>query len=173
MMKPEIVTKPAFHVLGYALVTNINEGANHREIPAFWERYIREGLRANIPNKLNPEVELGVCADFNPASGELTYLIGYEVESLANVPEGLTGCTIPEADYAVFTTPPVDSSEFSAAIQQTWGSAFGEWFPRSEYQPKQAIQFEWYDGRSAAGTSAQMDIYIPIEPKAVEVPETT
>ena len=36
VMEPQIVTKSAFKVAGYELKTSTRDGANMREIPAFW-----------------------------------------------------------------------------------------------------------------------------------------
>ncbi|PWK06664.1 AraC family transcriptional regulator [Tumebacillus permanentifrigoris] len=166
-MTPTIVTKSAFKLIGYALETNCNEGQNHVEIPAFWQRYMNEKLGDHIPNKLRPDVELGVCANFQPETGVLTYVIGFEADSFDNVPEGMVCYTIPEATYAVFTTPPASDAEFGQTIQQAWGQAFSEWFPTSGYEHAGTSEFEWYDKRCWSESDKQMDIYIPIAKKSV------
>ncbi|KEO83258.1 AraC family transcriptional regulator [Tumebacillus flagellatus] len=160
-MTPKIVTKPAFKLIGYGLDTNSNEGQNHRDIPQFWQRYLQENLRANIPNKLRPSVEIGLCTNFQPETGDFTYVIGFETESFDEVPEGMVCIEVPEATYAVFTTPKADNADFPASIQQTWAKAFQEWFPTSGYQAC-TPEFEWYDERSESDTDKQMDIYVAI-----------
>lgn len=167
-MQPKLVTKPSFKVIGYALETNVNEGRNHLDIPAFWQRYLSEGLGKHIPNKLRPDVELGICTDFQPATGDFKYVIGYEVDTFDGVPEGMVCVTIPEATYAVFTTPKATAAEFSSSIQTTWGKAYQDWFPESGYVHGASAEFEWYDDRCASGDERQMDIYLPIQKKEVE-----
>lgn len=165
-MTPNIISKPAFKVLGYSIRTSINDGSNHQEIPAFWQRYISEGLGKNIPNelKLNPGVQLGVCLEFNPETNELTYLIGFETTENADVSNpDLTMGTIPAATYAVFTTPHATEETFSKSVQETWHAAFRDWFPESGYEHGGTPEFEWYDERSDHPTEKQMDIYIPIK----------
>src|SRR6218665_3977493 len=100
-------TKPAFKLIGYELRTSCVEGQNHRDIPAFWQTYLNEGKGAQIPNRVHTEscVEIGICADYDLESGDLTYIIGMEVTSFENVPNDLVCREFPEARYAVFTTP--------------------------------------------------------------------
>ncbi|MBL0387773.1 AraC family transcriptional regulator [Tumebacillus sp. ITR2] len=171
LMTPNIVTKPAFKLIGYGLETNINEGQNHTDIPAFWNRYITEELGANVPNKLRPEVELGICTNFQPETGQFTYVIGFETDTSENVPDGMICVTVPEATYAVFTTPKASDREFSSSIQNTWARAFQEWFPTSGYEQAGTGEFEWYDERCMSETDKQMDIYIPIQKKEALNPQ--
>lgn len=160
-MTPTIVTKPSFKLIGYGFGTETNEGKNHDDIPAFWQRYLQENLRVNIPNKLHPSVEIGMCTDFEPETGRFTYLIGYEADSFDNVPEGLMCITVPEATYAVFTTPKASKEDFVSTIQETWNQAYQEWFPTSGYQAC-SPEFECYDERAESDTDKQVDIYIAI-----------
>lgn len=50
--------------------------------------------------------------------------------------EDMITVEVPEAQYAVFTTPPVDTSqdeeqkEFAEIIKATWKYIFEEWFKR-------------------------------------------
>lgn len=102
MIKPEIIEKPAFHILGYAVETNYLNGDNFKDIPQFWKEAMPEGLLQKISKKLKPECCLGVCLDFQE-DGKMKYIIGYEVEALDQVPPRQFQTFIPSAKYAVFT----------------------------------------------------------------------
>ncbi|AWB43339.1 AraC family transcriptional regulator [Paenibacillus sp. CAA11] len=162
-MQPKIITLPAKRVIGYALHTNVAEGQNFKEIPAFWQHYIQNKLWEQIPGKQPPYVELGICT---PADneGRFRYIIGFETSEDEAVPEGLVEFHLQEAQYAVFTTPPADEAEFSSTIQHTWDLIFRNWFPESGYEYAKAPDIEWYDERSSGTTNKQMDIYIPVKP---------
>ncbi|MGD8190920.1 AraC family transcriptional regulator [Brevibacillus ginsengisoli] len=168
-MEYRIETKPEMRIIGYELKTNVNGGLNLKEIPAFWDKYLAEQLYKKIPNCLHTEspVELGMCWDFNSQTGEMSYIIGMEATSFENVPSEMVCRTIPEATYAVFTTPKVAHAEFSPSIQSTWKSIFEEWFPHSGYEHAGTPEFEWYDERCHQDKHEllQMDIYIPINSK--------
>lgn len=161
-MQPQIVELPKMHVIGFSITTSTEGGRNRKEIPEFWQQYMNNGWAEQIPGKVNPNVELGVCTAMEK-DGSFRYIIGSVVEEAQTVPEGLTGYTIPSTTYAVFTTPPVDVVEkFSPSIHKTWDVIFSEWFPASGYEHAEAPEIEWYDERCHTNTGKQMDIYIPV-----------
>lgn len=168
-MDYELKTKPSFKLIGYELKTTCKDGQNHRDIPAFWQKYLREGMGCRIPNRVHEDswVELGICADFDLESGDLSYIIGMEATSFDDVPDDMVCREFPEAKYAVFTTPKVPQDQFAASIQSTWGTIFSEWFPHSGYEHAGSAEFEYYDERCHPKLHElfQMDIYIPIKEK--------
>ncbi|MBO7745701.1 effector binding domain-containing protein [Paenibacillus sp. MWE-103] len=167
-MEYRIVTKPAFKVIGYELQTT-NDGENLKQIPAFWQEYLRNGWGHKIPNRVHEgsPVELGICHGFNMEEGTFLYLIGMEATDFDNVPEGLVCREFGEAEYAVFTTPKVPEQEFSPSIQNTWNAIFTEWFPHSGYEHAGKPEFELYDERCGPGNELwEMDIYVPVKRKS-------
>ncbi|MCM3766408.1 GyrI-like domain-containing protein [Neobacillus niacini] len=167
-MEPKLVTKPAFHIIGYELKTKNEYGQNNKDIPEFWEQYMRNNLGCNIPNPLHPNVELGICTDFNPETGEFVYVIGMEVEEGTQAADGMVYRDFPELEYAVFTTPKSDEGSFVASIQSTWKYIFTEWFPQSGYEHHGSIEFELYDERCYGSENKQIDIYIPVKKQTVK-----
>jgi sulfite exporter TauE/SafE/predicted transcriptional regulator YdeE/copper chaperone CopZ len=104
--------------------------------------------------------------EFTPSeTGKFQYLLGVNAEDYDDPSEKIMISEIPEATYAVFTTPPAayENREFSKAIQGTWDYILYEWFPNSGYEiaPEKA-DFEYYDERCHDPLSSAMDIYIPI-----------
>ncbi|WP_110045453.1 AraC family transcriptional regulator [Paenibacillus cellulosilyticus] len=162
-----IITKPAFKVIGYETTTTSCNGDNMREIPAFWQDYIKRGLSQQIPNRISTEMaELGICYNFNMETSQFNYLIGMEVGTFDGMLEGQVAREFGEADYAVFTTPLVEPALFTHSIQSTWQRIYTEWFPQSGYEHAGKPEFELYDERSnPARPEIQMDIYIPIKRK--------
>lgn len=73
---------------------------------------------------------------------------------------------IPGGLYAVFTTPLVESSQYTQSIRDTWNNILVDWIPNSEYEfDEERYDFDNYDERGHAwehGNMVQMDIYIPI-----------
>jgi AraC family transcriptional regulator len=162
-MEPKIIEKPTFQVLGYSIRTTTHNGQNSTDIPRFWDEFIKNNLRNDIPNPISTNVELGICTDFNLQDGEFTYLIGLEVKSTELVPEGMTYKTFPAGLYAVFTTPPATNDTFSQSIQDTWESIFGSWLPSSGYEHSGGAEMELYDERCWGNENKLMDIYVPIK----------
>ncbi|WP_409305943.1 AraC family transcriptional regulator [Peribacillus sp. SCS-155] len=146
-MEPKVITKPAFHVIGFELETRNVDGQNNKDIPEFWQQYMQNSLGCRIPNPVYKNQELGICTDFNPETGEFIYLIGMEVEEGSVTPEGMVYRSIPEEEYAVFTTPKANDQTFSLTIQTTWNKIFTEWFPKTGYEHAGTTEFELYDQR--------------------------
>ncbi|MHA7967751.1 AraC family transcriptional regulator [Paenibacillus sp. CAU 1782] len=167
-MKFEIVTKPAFDLIGYSIRTCNTDGQNNRDIPEFWQKYMAEKKGESLYGLALSTAEYGVCDEFDMESGQFSYLIGVEAQEEAEVPEGAVRRHYPEQTYAVFTTPAVSRDQFTSAIQSTWTSIYSEWFPHSGYEHSAGAEFEYYDERCWADRTdlPVMDIYIPVAKKA-------
>jgi AraC family transcriptional regulator len=166
-MEPNLVTKPAFHIIGYELRTNSTDGQNNMDIPQFWQQYLQKNLGCNIPNPINQNQELGICTNFDPETGEFVYVIGMEVKEGTQAPEGMVYMSFPEQEYVVFTTPKSDEQSFSSTIQSTWNNIFTNWFPQSGYEHAGTVEFELYDERCYGSENKEMDIYIPVKKQTV------
>ncbi|MDO3413193.1 AraC family transcriptional regulator [Saccharibacillus sp. CPCC 101409] len=169
MMRPTFVTKPEIKLAGYALKTKMN-GENFTEIPAFWNQYIEENRNRTLHEQLNPvsHAEYGACVMLPDEPEHFLYVIGVEVDSFDDLPEGLDTAVIPPSTYAVFTSNPADRADgaFSRSIQGMTRYVYGEWFPTSGYAyAKGGVDFELYDERSDGDTGLQMDLYVPVEKK--------
>ncbi len=163
VVEPRIITKPAARIAGYELKTTSREGKNFQEIPAFWGSMTQEKL-AMLHNKLHAvhHNELGACFPPDSTTGDFSYVIAVEVHDYEDAPPEMFRGELPEATYAVFMVPPVESMgpEFSAAIQGTWKYIFATWFPDSGYEFAEGkVDYELYH----EGT--KVEIYIPIVKK--------
>ncbi|MCL6458883.1 MAG: AraC family transcriptional regulator [Gorillibacterium sp.] len=166
LMKFQVVKKPQFDVVGYVLATNNSGGENMKQIPAFWQTYMKEDWGKPL-YELGSQDEYGICTDFNMETGAFNYIIGVEVKEAVKLPPRTVCRTFPAATYAIFTTPKVAQEQFTASIQETWSTIFQEWFPHSDYEHGGGAEFEFYDHRSGGDENSlvQMDIYIPIVQK--------
>jgi AraC family transcriptional regulator len=169
-MDPLFIKKPAFKTAGYGIETNVTGSTYTRDIASFWSNYEGENLEAKMYRILNPPKhgEVGLCI---PASdnSSVTYLLGVIVEDYSKITEEMITAEVPEAEYAVFTTPPVDTTndpdqkEFAAIIKSTWKYIFEEWFKDSGYvYDETKLDFEFYDERCHHRRDTVMEIYIPV-----------
>ncbi len=173
IMNPVFMKKSAFKVAGYGIETNI-ESNYTKDVAAYWETYTGENLESKMYKQLNPPKhgEVGICIP-SSESGNVKYLLGVIVEDFLKVTEDMITAQVPEADYMVFTTPPVDLSDestddnvFSNIVKSTWKYIFEEWFPNSEYVfDEEKNDFEFYDERCHARPDSTMDIYVPVKKK--------
>lgn len=162
VMEPQIVTKPAFKVAGYELKTTTCDDVNNQEVPAFWGSMTAERFDT-LHNQLHrvSEAELGMCFPTDPANGDFSYVIAVEVSDFNGVPADLFTAEIPEAVYAIFTTPANDGEEnIAPAIQGTWKYIHETWFPNSGYEFAEGkADFERYP---CSNRGEKVKIYIPI-----------
>lgn len=171
IMNPIIVKKPAFKVAGYGIKTNIFNGNYTKDVASFWSNYNGENLESKMYRILEPPKhgEVGLCIPSKNEDGETIYLLGVIVDDFQHVTDDMMMIDIPEATYAVFTTPPVDTSddikqrEFADIIRETWKYIFKEWFKDSKYIfDESKMDFEFYDERCHGRKDTVMEIYIPI-----------
>lgn len=169
-MKPIIVKKPAFKVAGYGITTNITGAAYTKDIASFWINYNGENLESKMYKILNPPKhgEVGLCFPLSE-DGKAVYLLGVIVDDFSKVEEDMLTVEVPEAEYAVFTTIPVDTAsdeeqkEFAKVIAGTWKYIFEDWFKSSGYvYDESKLDFEFYDERCHQRQDTVMDIYIPV-----------
>jgi AraC family transcriptional regulator len=163
VVEPKIMVKPAAKIAGYELKTTCFEGKNMREIPAFWGSMTPEHF-ATLHKTLHAvhHNELGVCFPPDSTTGDFSYVIAVEVHDYEEVPSEIFRGEIPEATYAVFKVPPVETMgpEFSDAIQGAWKYIFTTWFPDSGYEFAEGkVDYELY------GEATNVEIYIPIVKK--------
>lgn len=161
IMEPQIVTKPAFKVAGYELKTTTRDNRSNQEIPAFWGKMTAERfdtLHHHLPRV--SEAELGLCFPIDPANGDFSYVIAVEVGDFTGVPADLFTAEVPEAIYAVFTTPANDGeSTIASALQGTWNYIHETWLPNSGYEFADGkVDFEWYPCRSGE----KVKIFLPV-----------
>ncbi len=168
---PAIVKRPEFKVAGYGIKTDITGASYTKDIASFWSNYNGENLESKMYKVLNPEKhgEVGLYVPLSEA-GNAIYLLGVIVEDFTNVGEDMLTVEIPNAEYAVFTTNPVDTSnnweqkEFAEVIAGTWKYIFEDWFPGSGYVfDESKYDFEFYDERCHHRQDTVMDIYIPVK----------
>ncbi len=166
VVEPKIVTKSASKIAGYELKTTCREGKNLQEIPTFWGNMTPDKFDA-LHKKLHVvhHNELGACLPADRTTGDFSYVIAVEVHDYEGVPPEMFRGELPEATYAVFGVPPVESMgpEFSDAIQGTWKYIYETWFPGSGYEFAEGkVDYELYCG----GEPMKVEIYIPVVKKA-------
>lgn len=163
-MITNITDKKEFKVIGIEVRTTNAGGKGAGDCASLWGRFFAENLLDKIPNKLNPSVNFGLYVDydkdFNVFEDCYTYIVGTEVSSLENIPEGMVGRVVPASKYAVVTTEGPFPEKIGEAWQYiwqttTWGTGFKRAF---------TADMEVYDtARYMSPEKPEMDICISIE----------
>ena len=162
-MKKEIVTQSEMKLLGISIRTSNAAEFNPEtaQIGATVQKYMSEGIYAIIPSQKQPGTTLCVYADYeSDRNGEFTYFIGAEVESTAEVPEGLATITIPAQSYAKFTT---DEGVMPKVCIDGWLDIWNMSDKELGGEREYLADFEVYDHRAINPASTVLDIYIGIK----------
>ena len=153
-MKPKIVTKPAFKVVGISYIGKNQSG----EIPQMWSVFNR---RYNQIQAIN-NICYGLCFSnvAEAAKDEFEYIAASEVIDDSNIPEGMVYREVPEYKYAVFTHHgKLDT------LGETYEYIYNTWLPQSglKVHPDH-YDMEQYDERFIPESEdSEFDIYIAIQ----------
>jgi AraC family transcriptional regulator len=150
-MEPEIVTRPAFSVMG--MTVRARGGSD--EMPALWDKLMG---RFHEMTERRGDDAYGVIDHFDEAEGTMDYTAGYEVAPEQMPPAGMDLLQIPAQTYAVFecTLP---------TLMDALDRAYSVWLPQSGYKRAAGPEFEFYgQDFSPQNPDSPMTIYIPIEP---------
>jgi len=159
-MKPRIVEKSAFHVVG--MQGRYTPTTNHG-IPELWSRF---APRMDEVEQRIGKHSFGVCIPIEGDElGSFDYVACVEVEPGGRVPEGMTALAVDGGTYAVFTHRG-HISHFHETMKQVWGV----WLPASKLRYAHHPDFEYYDDRFDGTTGeGEVDIYVPIDPASTRV----
>lgn len=161
-LEPASELTPTFerrdHILAVGCAGEFHPGATD-DIGALWGRFVP---RINeIPGRVGTAT-YGICClpEAGPHEPErFTYVAAVEVESLNDIPNGMTGLELPAHEYAVFTYTRGVGPELPKAMQHI----FGEWLPNSDFELDGA-DFEYYgDAFDPTTLSGTILIYLPIK----------
>lgn len=137
--------------IGLELRTSNDECSS--TMPAHKEKFFKENIPSKIPNKVNDNI-LALYTDYE---GDYTkpysWMLGYEVSHLDQIPEGLVGKVIPESNYAVFTT----QGEFPGGLIAAWQAIW-----KANFHRAYTSDFEVYSFDFDPQKNPQVKIYIAI-----------
>ena len=115
-MQYETKTLDAFPVIGIAVRTTNENGQSQRDISLLWERFFKDNIMAQIPDKESNAIYC-VYTDYeSDANGAYTTLLGCKVTAIQTIPEGLAALTIPCTTYQVYKSV----GKLPDSVLKTW-----------------------------------------------------
>jgi AraC family transcriptional regulator len=150
-MEPQLITKPAFTVIGLLLHTR----PMSPDIPALWDKFVPR--MSEIPCPASGHASYGVMRRFDQATGMFDYMAGNPVTQVAGLPSGMTRWDLSAHTYAVLETT-------LSGIGETMNYLYSTWLPMSNYQAVDAPSFERY-GEAFSPDNPVVEIYVPIKQK--------
>lgn len=152
-MQPQFVTKSAFTVVGLRIHTK----PMTPEIPHLWDQFAPR--MDEVQHPAEPGVSYGLMDHFDHKLGELDYMAGNPVETVGDLPTGMTHWDVPANTYAVFeaTLP---------TLGETFDHIYNKWLPTSGYQQAPGPYFERYgETFDPHDPNSKLSVYIPVVKK--------
>jgi predicted transcriptional regulator YdeE len=151
-----------FYVAGFLVRTNnADEVSGKSKIGDLWQRFYKENLGAQIPNRADSALTVVYSEYATDEKGDYNYLLGARVTSVDHLPAGMTWKQVQSGTYAVIRT---EVGQMPRVLQATWRRIW-EMSP-TEMGGKRAFvtDYEIYDERSANPANAQVEVHIGITP---------
>lgn len=90
---------PAKYIIGIAIRTTNQNEQSALDIPQLWNDFHTQQIQAKIPAKRSEDI-YAIYTDYeSDFTAAYTTIIGCEVETLAEIPEGMVGHIIPSGSY--------------------------------------------------------------------------
>lgn len=144
-----------FHVIGISVRTTNEGGQAAKDIPQLWEKFVSEDIESKIPNKASTDL-YGIYTEYEgDFTQPYTTIVGYKVNSLDNVPDGLIGLTIETANYEKFTAKGKLSDDI----------VFNKWTEiwKSNLDRAYVTDFEVYGEKSCEMDNAEIGIFVAVK----------
>ena len=124
-------------------------------------RYFHEQIFNRIQNRKNPGTTFCAYTDYeSDYNGDYTYLIGEEVSSYTDIPDGLEILTIPSQTYAKFTAGP---GAMPGVLRNAWKDIHGLSDADFGGARRYHTDFEIYDERAADHSQIVFDIFVGVK----------
>lgn len=170
-MNYRIERKSEFKMFGKETMVSTLDGQNFVDIPKFWQESMADGtIEALVKatgegcddNHVGRYAIHAVMCHRETGENTFPYMIGGMVGEKSDT-SGYEVVTIPELEWAVFTTDYYTDETAVENIQTVWKRIFAEWFPTSGYEHGGGPELEVY--YSAEGDKDYCEIWIPVVKK--------
>ncbi len=150
-VKQKFVTENEKFFIGLELRTSNLEMPS--QVKGHWERFYKEFFH-QIPNRVHGSI-LALYTDYEgDYTKPFSYIIGCEVSSVDEIPEGMVGRVIPKAHYALFPS----DGPFPTALVETWQKVW-----KADIHRTYTSDFEFYGSDFDPIKNPKVDIYIAVE----------
>lgn len=151
-----MITIEPFNIIGISVKTSNTTGNGAEDLGALWGRFFEEQIGSKIAGKVSESI-YAIYTDYaSDYRGEYTCIIGYQVDSLENVLEGLVAREFEGGKHIKF----VANGKMPESVVQTWQEI---WAQDSELNRKYTADFEVYGSKSQQGENSAVDIFIAVK----------
>ncbi|WP_290792814.1 GyrI-like domain-containing protein [Flavihumibacter sp. UBA7668] len=149
------VSQASMYLIGITVRTSNEAGKSGTDIPELWNRFISQGLLKQIPGRINDTIYCVYTEYESDFTKPYTTLLGCQVASLENIPEGMKGIEIPEGIYEQVT---VKGNLLEGIVYDAWTEIWDRPLQRT-YR----ADFEVYDEKAADMSNAEVNIFVGVQ----------
>ncbi|WP_026038833.1 GyrI-like domain-containing protein [Myroides injenensis] len=107
-------------IIGLSVVTNNVDGNGMHDIGNLWKEFYEKGIMQLINNRVNDKV-YSIYTDYeSDYRGDYTTIIGVEVDSLMNIPEGMVARSFEGGEFLKFQAIGELPQAVGAKWQEIW-----------------------------------------------------
>lgn len=170
-IKPEIVTKGSFQIIGFERLFDVDTA--YIEIPRYWEEFQNQSMKSlerkrmtqtNMERAIQTYCigELGIILSHPEENGKIRYLIA-GFYSGGEIPDGMVVYEIEDQTWAKFSCV----GPMPGTLQAVNTKIYKEWLPGNpDYEIASEVNVEWYEQGDVKSVDYHCELWIPVKPKA-------
>lgn len=142
-----------FLVAGISIRTTNKNGQSQKDIGELWGRFMSENIAQKISNKISGNLYC-IYTDYeSDFMGEYTTILGFDVGSVENLPDGLIVKTIPASTYRLYKS----QGELPGSVVNTWKQIW-----ESDMKRKYLADFDIYPPDAFSSPNPVVETYLSV-----------
>lgn len=114
------MVRQGMKIVGLSVVTNNANGQGMQDIGNLWKEFYERGVMQAVNNRVNDKV-YSIYTDYkSDYKGDYTTIIGVEVDSLMNIPEGMIGRSFEGGEFLKYEVIGELPHALGAQWQEIW-----------------------------------------------------
>lgn len=144
-----------FTVVGIKIKTTNENAQSSKDIPAMWDRFMKENIVSKIPNRVDDTVYAIYTNYEGHYMKPYDTILGCKVSSTDDIPKGMYSQAFEAKQYAKFTCK---GDVTQGAVYDAWTTIWNAKLDRQYY-----ADFEVYGKKSINPKDAEIDIFVSIK----------
>ena len=146
----------ALKIIGLATQTSNNDGQAIEDLGKLWAQFFGDNIINKIPNAISSNI-YSVYTDYETDfRGKYTTIIGLEVSTLDEIPEGLIGREFQPQIFKKY----IAKGELHEAVGKTWAEI---WNDDEILNRTYIYDYELYTEKAQNPADAEIEIYIGVK----------
>lgn len=143
-------------IIGISVKTTNENGQSTADIEQLWEYFFSKNIISHIPNKKNENI-FSIYTDYeSDFRGKYTTILGVEVTSLEEIPEGMIGREFTEQTFKKIIAKGEIPKAVGIAWQQIWNMDL-------ELNRSYLYDYDLYTQKSQQGTASEVEIFVGVK----------